>query len=57
MLSINSQIYNIAAAIILAVTGYLSDIGSIRSAINALSIISFIFLISYVISVRHIRID
>ena len=57
MLSINSQIYSIGAAILLSVTGYLSDMGSVLSAINALSIISFVFLISYVISVRHIKTD
>jgi MFS family permease len=57
MLSINSQIYNVAAATLLAITGYLSNIGSVLTAVKALSIISFVFLILYVISVRHIKVD
>ncbi len=57
MLSINSQLYTIGAAIVLFFTWLASDVWWVTSALYLLSTLSFVFLVAYVLVVRKIETD
>lgn len=57
MLSINSQLYTIGAAVVLFVTGFASNTWGILNVLYILSVFSFVLLVAYILVVRKVEVD